>query len=115
MVTDHIQIGTVCSVGHPDEWQLIPDDRQQLVPTIGGVVVEDYGHCANGDKYSCTATFTSADYTTLSGYWTNRTLVTVTEEDTSQVHTNCRIVIRSVKYPRLLPQYKQVQFEVWLV
>lgn len=115
MVSDHIIIGSVSSVGHPDEWSLIPDDRQTLVPIIGGgVTVEDYGRCVNGDRYSATATFSSTDYNTLVSYWNNRTLVNVIEED-GTVHSNCRIVIKSVRYPRLIPQYKIVQFEVWAV
>lgn len=115
-----ISIGTVHSLGFAKDTEFIPDDRQNLVKTFNNtnqnnVVVEDYGVCANGEVISLSATFSSADYTTLKGYWSNRTLVTVTLEDGTVIN-NARIVIKRTQfYDAMLSGYKTVQLEIWRV
>ena len=47
-----IRIGDAVSLSNPSSEQITPDDRQQLIETIGGVVVQDFGHIAAGDKIS---------------------------------------------------------------
>lgn len=108
-----IRIGSISSVGHAENFAIVPDDRQSLVKVIGGVVVEDYGVCADGEIFSLTANFSASDYLTLLNYWTNRTLVNVVFDDGRTVN-NARIVIRGISYfDNIQNQYKKVQFEVW--
>lgn len=109
-----ITIGSVRSVGHVENYTSKPDDRQSLVQTIGGVVVEDYGVVDNGEVLSMTATFDSTNYDALVLLWKNRTLSSVTLEDGSVI--TARVVIRSYTYAdKLFPGYKKVSFELWRV
>lgn len=115
-----INIGAIKSVTKTDDLQITPDDRQELVKTFTSngtpsVTVEDYGVVADGEVISCSATFSSADYETLRGYWSNRTRVTVVLDDGMTIN-NARVVIKGVQYyDGLLSQYKRVSLEVWRV
>lgn len=108
-----IRIGSISSVGHAENFSIVPDDRQSLVKVIDGVAVEDYGVCSDGEIFSLTAIFSASDYSTLLNYWTNRTHVTVVFDDGRTVN-NARIVIRGVSYfDNIQNQFKRVQMEVW--
>lgn len=115
-----IKIGTIQSIGSTQNLEKIPDDRQQLVKTVTNagvpsVTVEDYGVVSDGEVISLSAVFSSADYTTLLGYWSNRTQVRV-ELDDGTVITNARIVIRRMQYyDKLMNSYKTVQLEIWRI
>ena len=41
-----IKIGEAVSLSRPDSWKISPDDRQSIIETDGGNVVQDYGHIA---------------------------------------------------------------------
>lgn len=106
---------TIQSIGKTKDLEIMPDDRQQIVKVVGGVAVEDYGVCADGEIISLSAVFDASTYSTLVGYWSNRTLVTVTLDDGTVIN-NARVVIKSVKYyDELLNRYKTVALEVWRV
>lgn len=115
-----ISIGSVRSLGHAQNLEIIPDDRQQLVKTVTNngvpsVTVEDYGVVSNGEVISLSATFSASDYTTLLGYWSARTLVTVVMDDGTTI-SNARIVVRrSSYYDSMLSPFKTVQLEIWRV
>lgn len=115
-----ISIGTVKSIGRAENLQYIPDDRQELVKTVtsagaSSVAVEDAGYVADGQVISLSAVFSDADFNTLSGYWTARTLVTVVLEDGTPI-SNARIVIKGYQYyDRLINDYKLVNLEIWKV
>ena len=106
---------TIKSVGRTTDMEIVPDDRQEIVKTIGGVVVEDYGVVANGEIISLSAVFSENDYSTLLNYWTNRTRVTVTLDDGTIIN-NARIVIRRTQFANeVLNHYKKVFMEVWKI
>lgn len=107
---------TIKSIGRTTDVEIVPDDRQEIVKTIGGVVVEDYGVIANGEIISLSAVFSENDYNnTLLNYWSNRTKVTVTLDDGTIIN-NARIVIRRTQFANeVLNQYKKVYLEVWKV
>ena len=113
-----IQIGTVYSVGHADDTEFVPDDRQQLIKTVdntgnGSVTVEDYGVVSDGEVISLSAVFSSSDYATLVNYWSTRTLVTVVLDDGTTIN-NARVVIkRTMYYDNLMSKYKKVYMEIW--
>ena len=110
-----IKVGTVNSIGRPQNWRYEPDDRQELVQTVGGVIVEDYGHIANGDKYSCSALFTTAGANTVIGYWDGRTLVDVQAQD-GTIYEDCRVLIRGITQVRLHERkYKMLDLEFWRI
>ena len=49
MAEIHIRIGEVATLD-TENWQTIPDDRQQQVEIIGGSVVQDFGRVPEGDR-----------------------------------------------------------------
>ena len=53
----HIHIGEVRTLS-VENWQIVPDDRQQLLEIVGGAVVQDFGHIPEGDRISCSVTVT---------------------------------------------------------
>ena len=114
MVKIHIAIGDITTLD-TENWQVVPDDRQQLVEIIGGVAVQDFGHVAAGDKISCTVRVRKRDFDTLVGYWDNRTPVTVTDE-AGIVWENMRVVVKSYEYvPRFSSKAGQASIEFWRV
>ena len=109
-----IQVGGVKSYAAPTEWGYTPDDRQQLVPLIGGNTVEDYGHIASGDRMNCTALFRKADFQAILGYWEARARVTVTDES-GNTWSGCRVLVKGYKYSTAFPQYVEATLEFWRI
>lgn len=109
-----LQVGTACSFGRPENWTYTPDDRQEKIELINGVVVQDCGHVSDGDTFSCSATFSSTDFTTLMRYWTNRTKVTVVDESGAS-HSNMRVIVKSYAYVDRFPSYVKADLEFWQV
>lgn len=108
------------SIGRSEDVETTPDDRIELVKTVnntgaGGVVVEDYGVIANGEKITLSCVFSASDYATLKTIWSNRTLVKITLDD-GRIINNGRVLIRRASYyDNVLNQYKKVGLEIWLV
>ena len=114
MVKIHIAIGDITTLD-TENWQVVPDDRQQTVEIVGGVAVQDFGHVAAGDKISCTVRVRKRDFDTLVKYWDDRTLVDVTDE-AGIVWENVRVVVKSYEYiPRFLSKAVQASIEFWRV
>lgn len=114
MMEIHIAIGDITTL-ETENWQVIPDDRQQTVAIVGGVVVQDFGHVAAGDKISCTVRLRKRDFDTLVRYWDDRTLVNVTDE-AGIVWENLRVVVKSYEYvPRFSSKAVQATLEFWRV
>ena len=52
-----IRIGDVWSLRTPERWSEQPDDRQERVEVIDGVVVQDQGDVDEGKIFICQAIF----------------------------------------------------------
>lgn len=106
-----IKIGDITPL-RAENWLIVPDDRQSLVETIGGVEVQDFGRVEDGDKFSCAVTLAGGDASTLFDYWHNRTRVTVIDEG-AQNFENMRVVVK--EYTRLTPftSYFSAKLEFW--
>lgn len=114
MMEIHIAIGDIETL-ETENWQVVPDDRQQLVEIIGGVAVQDFGHVAAGDKIFCTIQLRKRDFRKLVDYWDSRTPVTVTDE-AGDVWENVRVVVKSYEYvPRFASKAVQATLEFWRV
>ena len=115
-----VQIGSVKSIGKTQNYSYNPDDRQELVPVIGGAVaVDGWGGTRSntGDTVQFTATFSAADATTLVGYWNSRTLQNVTLEDGTTI-SSARVIVRRISYPDALAhrsKYAILDLEIWRV
>ena len=95
-------VGTVTALRTPDDVKITPDDRQEKVQTmtysagtwVPSAIVHDGGVCENGEVMAISGVkFKQADWATIYGYWTGRTLVSVTDL-AGTVKTGCRIVLR---------------------
>lgn len=109
----HIQIGDVRTL-EVDNWQIVPDDRQQQIEIVGGVAVQDFGHVEDGDKVSCTITVLAAGWETIKGYWDSRIPVNVSDE-AGVVWEDMRVVVKSYQYVPRFPKAVKASLEFWRV
>ena len=109
----HIKIGEVQTMG-VENWNIEPDDRQTLIQTIGGVAVQDFGHCKEGDKISCEVTIHAEDATKIYQYWHNRELVNV-EDEGGNIYENMRVRVKKYQYLTGFKKYLQADLEFWRV
>ena len=107
----HIRIGGVKTLS-VENWETVPDDRQETVEILGGVAVQDYGHIEAGDKISCSVTVSAAGWNLIKGYWDNRTLVDV-EDEAGNVWRDLRVVVKSWRYVHRFPGYYELTLEFW--
>lgn len=115
MATKHIKIGDVDSFKVVSPLEVIPDDRQELVKTLDGVYVVDNGYLENGSKMQGTIILKSADWATVKGYWTGRTLVNVLDQD-DNTYLNCRVKVNSYKHYSIeFPNHWIITFELWRI
>ena len=109
--TIHIQIGEVRTLD-ADNWQIIPDDRQQQVEIIGGMAVQDFGHVEAGDKVSCNVTVTGEGWREICRYWNSRQLVAVKDEG-GNVWPSMRVIVKSYQYVPRFSKAIKATLEFW--
>ena len=109
-----IKIGDAVSLGAVNHWTYTPDDRQTKVDVIDGAVVQDFGYQEQGDKMTCSATFSPDDYAKLVSIQKNRTLVTVVDEGGNSLDS-CRVMIKQWNYVEHFPKIRDVTIEIWRV
>ena len=109
----HIHIGEVRTLS-VENWQIVPDDRQQLLEIVGGAVVQDFGRIAEGDRISCSVVVTSADWEKIKAYWDSRTMVSVTDEG-GNLLPSVRVVVKSYEYMAHFPKVHKLSLEFWRV
>ena len=113
MIPIHIHIGKVRTLS-VENWQTIPDDRQQLLEIVGGAVVQDFGHIQEGDRIFCAVVVTAADWEKIKGYWDSRTMVSVTDEG-GNILPSMRVVVKSYEYVAHFPKAYKLALEFWRV
>lgn len=109
----HIKIGDVETL-RTEKWEIIPDDRQTRIETIGGVIVQDFGHVEAGDSYSCAVTVPAAGAAVISQYWHNRVFVPV-RDVSGTIIPNMRVVIKKYGYVDRFENYYWAEIELWRV
>lgn len=110
-----IKLGDVSAIGRAENWRVVPDDRQQKVEVLDGVVVLDFGRFEAGDSFTCSAIFDMANFEMLKKYWIGRTLITITDQS-GNVYLGCRVVIKGWEDLRLFEKkYVKVSLEIWRV
>ena len=108
-----VQIGAVRSMNDPDNETITPDDRQTLVPVVGGAVVQDYGYVPEGDRIAWSLQFAPAAWEIVRGYWSSRTLVSITDA-AGETFTG-RVVVKSYSRVSHFAKYTKCQLEIWRV
>ena len=109
----HIHIGEVRTLS-VENWQTVPDDRQQIIEIVGGAVVQDFGHITEGDRISCAVVVTARDWEKIKGYWDSRTMVSVTDES-GNILPSMRVVVKSYEYMAHFPKVYKLSLEFWRV
>lgn len=98
-------------MGAPESERITPDDRQQTLEVIGGVVVQDYGRVEIGDKTTWTLSFSKEDWQKIKSYWTNRTIVNVQDEG-GEIFP-ARVVVKSWQRMNRFPDHIKADLELW--
>ncbi len=109
--TIHIQIGDVRTLD-VDNWQIIPDDRQQQIEIVGGMAVQDFGHVEVGDRIFCNVTVTSDGWKEICRYWNARQRVDIYDE-AGAVWYDIRVVVKSYQYVSRFPRAIKATLEFW--
>lgn len=107
----HIQIGDVRTLS-VENWHIVPDDRQRLIETIGGIVVEDFGHIEAGDRMTCRITLSAAAAEILNLYWHDRILTDVVDEG-GRTWQALRVKVKKYGYVQHFPRYYWADLEFW--
>lgn len=113
VATIHIQIGDVRTL-EAENWQIVPDDRQQQIEIVGGMAVQDFGHVEEGDKVSCSVTLFASDWEIIKGYWDSRAPVNISDE-AGVVWADMRVVVKSYQYVPRFPKAIKATLEFWRV
>lgn len=111
-----INIGAAKSFKTPDSWDSTPDDRQEKIEIVGGVHVEDLGVVDAGETVTCQAIFDASNWETIKGYWTDRTMVSVTDPAGNALGSR-RVVVKGFGYTGIKkkPKFYNVKLELWRV
>lgn len=111
-MTIHIKIGDVETL-KTENWEVIPDDRQSQLDTIGGKIIQDFGHVLEGDNFSCKITVPAAGASILADYWHNRIPVDVRDPG-ELVYQNMRVIIKKYGYIDYFEKkYWRADIEFW--
>ena len=110
-----VYVNDIPSMNTPDSLEYTPDDRQQIVQTDGGNVIQDYGHVPSGDKLTVTGLqYRLEDFKKVYKIWQERTLV-----DFIDSNGNCwksvRIKITKYSYN---PRFKDIintNIEIYMI
>lgn len=108
-----VKIGDAVSMSNPSSESITVDDRQSIVQTLGGNVVQDFGSFASGEKVSWQLQFDMTNWLKVKSYWTNRTLVTVA--DNAGNTFTARILIKSYSYVDFFRNYVTATLEFWML
>lgn len=106
-----IKIGDIWTLT-VENWNVMPDDRQEKIDVIGGVVVQDFGRIPEGDVISCNITIRASDAAVLAEYWYNRELVDVRDE-ADNVWQHRRILVKRYSYRPYFSNVFDAEIEMW--
>ena len=109
-----IKIGNAVSLSTPESFKITTDDRQSLIQTDGGNVVQDFGHCSSGDKITLTATFHKDNFILVWNYFQTRTLITFIDPS-GIVWQDMRVKVLSYGYYSRFEDYITCEIELWTI
>ena len=70
-----IRIGDAVSLSRPENFKYTPDDRQTVIETDGGNIVQDYGHISSGDRINFSAVFRRDEFMKIWEYFNSRSKI----------------------------------------
>lgn len=108
-----VKIGDVRSMNDPQGEKITPDDRQTMIEVYDGVVVQDWGRAEDGDRITWSLQFDAKAWELVKGYWTNRTIVSIT--DAAKQTFTARVLVRSWSRVSSFPDCVNAEIELWRV
>ena len=108
-----VKIGDAMSMSNPESESITPDDRQTIVQTLSGNVVQDFGQFDNGEKVSMSLQFDADNWAKVMAYWKARTMVTITDNVSHSF--DARVVIKSYSYVDRFRSNAKATLEFWKV
>ena len=109
-----IKIGEAVSLSRPESWKISTDDRQSIIETDGGNVVQDYGHIPSGDKVTLTAIFYRDEFQKLWQYFHARSIVDMIDHN-GITWQGIRVRVISYGYEERFEDYINCELELWRI
>lgn len=109
-----INVGAAKSFKRPESWESTPDDRQQIIKIIGGVIVQDNGLLVDGEVIGCQVVFDAVNWALVKGYWYSRTMVEVIDHAGISLGQK-RVVVKKYSYIDKFTKFYTVTLEFWNV
>ena len=115
MILIHIEIGEAKTLNCED-WDYKPDNRITKISTIGGNIVQNYGHVMSGDEITCKCNVSPKEADKIFGYWNNQEKVTIIDE-AKKVYENMRVIVESYSYIQMFEkkEYYSINFKFWRI
>lgn len=109
-----IRIGEAVSLSRPDSWKFTPDDRQTMIETAEGNIVQDYGVHDSGGKVRCSVTFHRKEFLKVWDYFVSREPVNVTDH-AGNMWKGMRVKVVSYGYESRFEDYINTELEFWRI
>lgn len=109
-----IKIGEAVSISTPESFKVTTDDRQTMIQTDAGNIVQDYGHIASGDKINLQCTFHKDEFLKVWNYFQNRMFVNF-QDPSGITWQNMRVKIISYGYYARFENYITCELELWTI
>ena len=109
-----ITIGEARSLSRPQSFKYMPDDRQTIVETDGGNIVQDFGSFDSGGKITLTAVFPKNDFMKVWRYYQSRTLVDFADHS-GTTWESVRVRVVSYGYEDRFDDYINCELEIWRI
>lgn len=109
-----IKIGEAVSLSRPESWKISTDDRQSIIETDGGNVVQDYGHIPSGDKVTLTVIFYRDEFQKLWQYFHARSIVDMIDHN-GITWQGMRVRVISYGYEERFEDYINCELELWRI
>lgn len=109
-----IKIGNAVSLSTPESFKITTDDRQTMIQTDGGNVIQDYGHVASGDKINLNCTFHKDEFIKIWNYFQSRNLVNF-QDPSGITWQDMRVKVLSYGYYQRFENYITTELELWTI
>lgn len=109
-----VRIGQAASLSRPESFKYTPDDRQSIIETDGGNIVQDFGNVESGGKITFTAVFHRDEFLKLWEYYQKRILVDFTDP-AGNLWQSMRVRVISYGYEERFRDYIDCELELWRI
>ena len=108
----HLDIGEAKTLNR-ENLVVEPDNRITIIKTIGGNLVQDFGHVQSGDKITCRCDVDDKNKEKIFEYWDNQEKVTVIKD--GKIYENMRVIVTRYEEIDMFPDHWRVDFEFWRI